>query len=99
MEKIFSKEEIYNSFIAREVYYNQDNVDEVLMAIDKLKYMENGQDALMWLIRFLVRTHPDPISVFEHVAEIMEAYNKEWDIISTIFEIELAIKYVDMIKN
>lgn len=94
-----SKQEAYQKFIEAEFLYNKDRIDEVIRANRKLRMSPSGQEALLWLIRFLVRTHPDPMEILDHTANLLEVFDKEWDLIATILESELVKRENDIAKN
>ena len=76
-----------------------DMVYRMALARMKLFVSENGQDALIWMIRFLVRTHPDPRPVFDFAIEVSDDCRQEMSWIATVMENELERRYNEIAKR
>ena len=76
-----------------------DRVYRMTMARMKLYTSENAQDALISMIRYLVRTHPDPQSIFEYAVEVSEEYRNEMVWIQTVMENEINNRYLNVQKD
>ena len=97
--RTLTKQEIFQAILGTEIAHNEDRAFRALVARIKLYMSDDGQNALIWLIRFLVRSHPNPRPVFEHTTEILDEHKEELNLISTIFENELEMRYKDLAKN
>ena len=76
-----------------------DRVYRMTLARMKLFVSEDAQDALIWMIRFLVRTHPDPRPVFEYAIEVCDDCRQEMAWITTVMENELERRYTALAKE
>ena len=90
---------VLKDIIATENPNIADRLYRMTLARMKLEVSENCTDALLWMIRFLVRTHPDPQSAFEDAIEICDEHRNEMVWITTIMENEVNCRYKELKKG
>lgn len=85
--------------IEEEDHNISDRVYRMTLARMKLMVSENGQDALVWMIRYLVSTHPDPQPEFDRAIKNLPQFQKELKWISIVMENEIEHRYVVLEKG
>lgn len=72
---------------------NDDLVYRMTMARMRLYVSESVSESMLWLIRLLIRTHPDPRPVIDDAIQSDDEYSKDLKLVKIAMENELAIKY------
>ena len=90
---------ILKDIVAHENPIIADRLYRMILARMKLECSENSTDALLWMIRFLVRTHPDPQPVFEDAIEVCDECRNEMVWITTVMENELKCRCKELEKK
>lgn len=80
---------ILKDIVAHENPNIADKLYKMTLARMKLEISENSIDALLWMIRLLVRTHNNPQHVFEDAIEVCDEYRNEMVWIATVMENEI----------
>lgn len=90
---------VLKEIIAAENPNIADKLYKMTLARMKLEVSDNSTDALLWMIRFLVRTHPNPQPVFEDAIEVCDEHRNEMVWITTVMENEVKCRYKELKKG
>ena len=87
-----TRRDFYNDVVNAENPDNKDITYRVIIARMKLFLSEKSNDALVWLIRSLISTHPNPKPIFDDAPELYSEYEEEMKLIQIIFENALEVR-------
>ena len=88
-----SKENLIDKLLKSEDANNPDLVYKMFMARLRLSISDTASESLIWLIRLLIRSHPDPRRIIDFAIENFDDYRTDLELVKIVMENELAVKY------